>query len=179
MAALGLLALVELEASLESWDSPDPRVLLVRLESPVREEPWDLLDLLVHLERMVMLAHRDLLDLLVLLVREESRDLLDLLDSRVSQDPREPLVRLASLESRVYPAKLEHQDPLELEAIEDSLVSVVHLGQLDLLVPVDHPEPLEMMVLREMLEPPVLLELRVLLDCRECLVSAVPLVFQD
>lgn len=33
--------------------------------------------------------------------------------------------------------------------------------------------------LREMLEPPVLLELRVLLDCRECLVSAVPLVFQD
>lgn len=36
----------------------------------------------------------------VLLVREESRDLLDLLDSRVFQDPRVPLVRLASLESR-------------------------------------------------------------------------------
>lgn len=33
--------------------------------------------------------------------------------------------------------------------------------------------------LREMLEPLVLLEPRVLLDCRECLVSAVPLVFQD
>lgn len=33
--------------------------------------------------------------------------------------------------------------------------------------------------LREMLEPPVLPELRVLLDCRECLVSVVPVVFQD
>ena len=33
--------------------------------------------------------------------------------------------------------------------------------------------------LREMLVPLVLLELRVLLDCRECLVSVVPLVFQD
>lgn len=34
-------------------------------------------------------------------------------------------------------------------------------------------------LLREMLEPLVLLELRVLLDCRECLVSAVLLAFQD
>jgi len=38
MAALDLLALLELEASLESWDSPDQRELLVRLESLVREE---------------------------------------------------------------------------------------------------------------------------------------------
>lgn len=37
----------------------------------------------------------------------------------------------------------------------------------------------EHLFLREMLEPLVLLVLRVLLDCRECLVSAVPLVFQD
>lgn len=40
------------------------------------------------------------------------------------------------------------QPTLLLRAIEDSLVSVVHLGQLDLLVPVDPQEPLEMMVLR-------------------------------
>lgn len=40
------------------------------------------------------------------------------------------------------------QPTLLLRAIEDSLVSVVQLGQLDLLVPVDPPEPLEMMVLR-------------------------------
>lgn len=32
---------------------------------------------------------------------------------------------------------------------------------------------------REMLEPLVTLVLRVLLDCRECLVSVVQLVFQD
>lgn len=179
MAALVLLVLLELEASLESWDSLDPRVLLVRLESPVREEPWDLLALLVPLEKMVMLVHRVLLDLLVLLVREENRDLLEVLDSRVFLDPRVPLVRLASPESRVYPVKLEPQELLELEAIEDSLVSVVHLAQLDLPVPVDPLERLEMMVLREMLEPLVLPELRVLLDCRECPVSAVPLVFQD
>lgn len=38
MAAPDLLALLEPEDSLESWDSPDPRVLLVRLESPAREE---------------------------------------------------------------------------------------------------------------------------------------------
>lgn len=36
----------------------------------------------------------------VLLVREESRDLPELLDSRVFQDPRVPLVRVASPESR-------------------------------------------------------------------------------
>lgn len=34
-------------------------------------------------------------------------------------------------------------------------------------------------ILREMLEPLVTLVLRVLLDCRECPVSVVPVVFQD
>jgi len=134
---------------------------------------------LVPLVRMVKLVLKAPLDLLVLLVREESRDLLDLLDSRVFQDPRVPLVSLASPESRVCPVRLEPQDLLELEVTEDSLVSVVHLALLDPLEPVDPPELLEMMVLREMLEPPVLPELRVLLDCRECLVSVVPVVFQD
>lgn len=119
------------------------------------------------------------LDLLVLLVREESRDLPEVLDSRVSQDPRVLLVRVESLESRVCPVRLEPQDLLELEVTEDSPVSVVHLAPLDLLVPVDPPELLETMVLREMLDSPVLPEPRDLLDCRECLVSAVPLVFQD
>lgn len=38
MAVLDPLAPLELEASLESWDSPDPREQLVRVESPVREE---------------------------------------------------------------------------------------------------------------------------------------------
>lgn len=38
MVALDPLVSLELEASLELWDSPDPRELLVRLESPVREE---------------------------------------------------------------------------------------------------------------------------------------------
>lgn len=38
MVAPDPLAQLELEASLESWDSPDPRELLVRVESPVREE---------------------------------------------------------------------------------------------------------------------------------------------
>lgn len=134
---------------------------------------------MVPLVRMVKLVLRALLDLLVLLVREESRDLPELLDSRVFQDPRVPLVRVASPESRVCPVRLEPQDLLELEVTEDSLVSVVHLVLLDPLVPVDPPELLETMVLREMLEPPVLPELRVLLDCRECLVSVVPVVFQD
>ena len=41
-----------------------------------------------------------MLILRVLLVREETKDPLDLLDSRVLQDPRVPLVRLASPESR-------------------------------------------------------------------------------
>lgn len=131
------------------------------------------------LERTVKLVLRVLLDLLVLLVREESRDLLEVLDSRVFQDPRELLVSLASLESRVPPVRLEPQDLLDLEVIEDSPVSVVHLALLDPLVPVDPLELLEMKVPREMLEPPVLPELRVLLDCRECLVSVVPLVLQD
>lgn len=128
---------------------------------------------------MVMLVLQDPLDLLVLLVRGESRDLLEVLDSRVFQDLRVPLVRLASLESRVCPVKLEPQDLVDLEATEDSLVSVALLALLDPLVLVVPPELLETMVLREMLEPPVLPELRVLLDCRECLVSVVPLAFQD
>lgn len=38
MAAPDPLALLELEASLELWDSLDPRELLVRVESLVREE---------------------------------------------------------------------------------------------------------------------------------------------
>lgn len=38
MVALDPLAPLEPEASLESWDSPDPREPLVRVESPVREE---------------------------------------------------------------------------------------------------------------------------------------------
>lgn len=133
----------------------------------------------MHLEKMVTLVLRVPLDLLVLLVREESRDLLEVLDSRVFQDPRVLLVRLASLESRVCPVRLEPQDLLELEATEVSPVSVVHLAPLDPLVPVVLPDLLETMVLREMLEPLVLLEHRVPLDCRECLVSVVPLVFQD
>lgn len=128
---------------------------------------------------MVMLVLRVPLDLLVLLVREESRELPDPLDSRVFQDPKVPLVRLASPESRVCPVRLEPQDLLELEVTEDSLVSVEHLAFWDLVVPVDPPELLETMVLRVTLEPPELLEPRVLLDCRECLVSVVPLVFQD
>lgn len=179
MAALDLLAPLVLEASLESWVSPDLRELLVRVESPAREEYWDLLALLVPLVRMVRLELRDHLDLLDPLVREESKDLLDLQDSRVFQDPRVPLVRVASPESRVCPVRLEPQDLLELEVTEDSLVSVEHLVPLDPLALVDLPDPQEMMVLREMLAPLVLPELKVLLDCRECLVSAVLLVFQD
>lgn len=131
---------------------------------------------LVRTETLVLKAH---LDLLVLLVREESRDLPDLPDSRVFQDPRVPLVRLASPESRVFPVRLEQQELLELEVTEDSPVSVVLLVQLALLVPVDPLDLLETMVLRETLEPRVLLVLRVLLVCRECLVSVVPVVFQD
>lgn len=119
------------------------------------------------------------LDQLALLVREESRDLLEALDSRVFQDPRVPLVRVASPESRVCPVRPEPQDLLDLEVTEVSPVSVVHLAHLDLLVAAVPPALLETMVLREMLEPPVPPELRVLLDCRECLVSAEPLVFQD
>lgn len=122
---------------------------------------------------------RDPLALLAPLVREENRDLLDLLDSRDSQDHRVLLVRAESLESRVCPERLEHQDLLELEVTEVSLVSVVPLVLWDLLVSVALLEQLEMMVPREMLVPPVLPELRVLQDCRECLVSVVLLDFQD
>lgn len=131
------------------------------------------------LAKTVMLVLQAPLDLLVLLVREESRELLEVLDSRVFQDPRVLLVRLASLESRVCPVRLVHQDLLDLEVTEDSPVSVVHLAQLDLLVLVVLLVLLETMVLREMLVPLVPREPRVLLDCRECLVSAVPLAFQD
>lgn len=42
----------------------------------------------------------------VLLVREVSQDLLELLDSKDFQDPKVPLVRVASLESR-YKLRLE------------------------------------------------------------------------
>lgn len=38
MAALDLLAPLVQEASLESWVSPDLKELLVRVESPAREE---------------------------------------------------------------------------------------------------------------------------------------------
>lgn len=62
---------------------------------------------MVPLVRMVKLVLKARMDLLVLLVREESRDLPDLLDSRVFQDPRVPLVRVASLENRVCPVTLE------------------------------------------------------------------------
>lgn len=117
--------------------------------------------------------------LLVLLVREESRELLEVLDSRVFQDPRVLLVRLASPESRVCQVRLVPQDLLDLEVIEDSPESVVHLALLDPLEPVVPLELLETMVLREMLEPLVPPEPKVLLDCRECLVSAVLVVFQD
>lgn len=134
---------------------------------------------LVPPERTVMLVLKAPLDLLVLLVREESRDLLEVLDSRVFQDPRVPLVRVASPESRVCPVRLEPQDLLELEVTEDSPVSVVPLVLLDPLVPVDPPDLLETMVLREMLEPPVIPVPRVLLDCRVCQASAVLLAFQD
>lgn len=130
-------------------------------------------------ERTVTLVLKAPLDLLVLLVREENKDLADLPDSRVSQDPRVPLVRVASPESRVCPARLEHQDLLEIEVTEDSPVSAVHLVLLDLLVPVDPLDLLETRVLREMLALPVLPEPRVLLDCRECLVSVELLAFQD
>lgn len=75
--------------------------------------------------------------------------------------------------------RLEPQDPLEIEAREDSPVSVVPPVLLDPLVPVDPPDPLETRVLREMLEPPVPPEPRVLPDCRECPVSVVLLAFQD
>lgn len=179
MAAPDPLAPLELEASLESWDSPDPRVLLVKVGSLAREEQWDPLVQLVPLERTVMLVLQDPLDLLVLLVREENRDLAELPDSKVSQDPRVLLVRVASPESRVCPVKLEPQDLLEIEVTEDSPVSVVHLVLLGLLVLVDPLDLLEMRVPREILEPPVLPEPRVLLDCRECLVSVEPLAFQD
>lgn len=37
----------------------------------------------------------------------------------------------------------------------------------------------DLFLFREMLEPLVTLVLRVLLDCKECLVSVVPLVFPD
>lgn len=120
-----------------------------------------------------------LLDLLVPLVREESRELLEVLDSRVFPDPRVLLVRPESLESRVCLVKLEPPDLLDLEATEDSLVSVVPLALLDPLVPVEAPVLLETMVLREMLVPQVILELKVPQDSRECLVSVVPLVFLD
>jgi len=134
---------------------------------------------LVPLERTVMLVLKAPLDLLVLLVREENKDLADLSDSRVSQDPRVPLVRVASPESRVCLVRLEYLDLLEIEVTEDSPVSAVHLVPLDLLVPVDPSDLLEMKGLREILEPPVLPEPRVLLACRECLVSVELLAFQD
>lgn len=39
--------------------------------------------------------------------------------------------------------------------------------------------PFYFFLIREILEPLVTLVLKVLLDCRECLVSVVPLAFQD
>lgn len=131
------------------------------------------------LEKTVMLVLRALLDPLVPLVREENRELLEVLVSKVFLVPRVPLVRPESLESRVCLEKLVPQEPLDLEVTEDSLVSVVPLAQLDLLVLVEVLVLLETMVLRVMLVPPVLPELRVPQDCRECLVSAVLVVFQD
>ncbi|KAF1379075.1 hypothetical protein PFLUV_G00172280 [Perca fluviatilis] len=161
MAAPDPLAPLELEACLESWDSLDPRELLVTLENLAREG--------VPPERTVTLVLKAPLDLLDLLVREESRDLPELLDSRNNQDPRVLLVRVASAESRVCLGRLEPQDLLELDS----------LPRFSLRVPVDPLELLETMVLREMLEPPETRERPMPTDLSDLPDLAEPLVLMD
>lgn len=179
MAAPDPLAPLEPEVSLVSWDSPDLRVLLVRLASPVREECRDLLAQLVLLAKMVMLVLLVPPAPLDLLEREVSRDLVVLPDSRDSQDLRVPLVSLARLESKVCPVRLVLLDPLDPEVTEDSPVSAVPLELLALLDPVVLLDLLVTMVLRVMLVPQVLLVHRDPQDCRECPVSVVLLASQD
>ncbi|MED6251353.1 hypothetical protein ATANTOWER_029177 [Ataeniobius toweri] len=139
MVVPDLLAQLEPEDSPESWDSPDPRELVVNLVKLVREVLVELLALLVLLVKMVILVLLDLLALVDLLERRENKDLPVLQDSRVFLDPKDLLVRLASLVIRVFLVRPDHLAKLDPEVTEASLVNAVVLDllvQLDLVVPV-------------------------------------------
>lgn len=108
------------------------------------------------------------LALLDLLEREESKASLDLLDSRACLDPQVPLVRLANLETRVFPEKVVL---LVLLVREVNVVSLVREVVLDLRVFRDlvdflgHPEVMDPRVLLDLLEPQDLRDPQV---CRAC-----------
>lgn len=112
-------------------------------------------------------------------VRRESRDHPVLLVSRVFPAPLDPLVRLASLATRVCPVTKVFQDLLvSRESVETPALPVLP-DPRDLLVPVDPLELLDPMVERE---SPVLLVLLVPLDTKdpvECPVSVVLPVLLD
>lgn len=146
-----------------------------KLESEVFPDPPALWVLLAKTERLEL---REPLALLAPLVREENKALLAPPDSRVSLAPLVLPVKQANPVNRVLLETSVPLAPLEQEAREVSLESVVCKVLPALLVPADPMVPRAMMVLRVMLvplEPPAA---RVPLAFRECLVSEVQLVFQ-
>ncbi|KAK6301656.1 hypothetical protein J4Q44_G00277090 [Coregonus suidteri] len=159
---------LEPEVSLESWDSPDPKDLLVTTASPVREVKPELLVVLVLLVKMVTLVLLDPKALLVLKERKERVALPDLMDSKVCLELRELLVSLERLVTRVCPVRLEVPAPVDPEVKEVSQASVV---APDLLAPQDLVEPMVLLVTMVLgvrlvlLVPLVVWELQV---CREC-----------
>lgn len=163
---------LEPEVSLESWDSLDPKDLLVKMASPAREVKLELLVVLVLLVKMVTLVLLEPKGLLVLKERKERAAPPDLMDSKVCLELRELLVSLARLVSRVCPVRLEVPAPVDPEVTEVSQASVV---ASDLLAPLDPVEPMVLLVTMVLgvrvvlLVPLVVWELQV---CRECPESA-------
>lgn len=154
-------------------------MLLESLAKLEKEVFQDLPVLWVLPAKMEKLELRDPPALLALLVREANKALLALPDSRVSLAQLVLLVKQANPVNRVFLETLVPPAPLEQEAREVSLASVVCKVPPVLQVLVVPMVPPAMMVLRVMLVPLELLVARVPLAFRECLVNEVQLVFQD
>lgn len=132
----------------------------------------------VPLAKTERLELRDLLALLVPPVREANRAPLAPLGSRVSLAPLDLLVKQANLVNRVFLETSAPPAPLEQEAREVSLASVVCKVLLVLPVLADPMVLLATTVPRVMLVPLELPAARVPLVFRECLANVVQLVFQ-
>lgn len=179
MAVLAPLALRVLVVNLESWDSPDPRVLMVRLGKQERKDSLELLVYVVCLVKTVRRVLQDLLDQLALQEKEENRVSLDLLDSRGCPDPLVPLVKEVNLVTRVYQEKQVLLGPQDLGVSVGSQEREEVQDQQASRGPVGFQEHLDLMDQRVLLALLVFQVLRGHRVCRECLEREEHLGFLD